>query len=145
MLDKTILIVDDDDAIRALLITILRRRGFTLDAARNGVEALEKLESSRYALVILDLMMPRMSGYEVLDALCSVPETHRPFVLVLTAGTIPRPFDSRCVIGAIQKPFDIDLIVDTVVGCLAAVDAVPAADRPSPTLTAAVSGLGKAN
>ncbi|HWN67048.1 MAG TPA: response regulator, partial [Haliangium sp.] len=68
-LEKRILIVDDDDAIRALVVTVLRRRGYRLDTARNGLEALEKLKNCRYSLVVLDLMMPRMSGYDVLDTL----------------------------------------------------------------------------
>jgi DNA-binding response OmpR family regulator len=117
-LEKRILIVDDDDAIRALLITVLRRRGFRLDSARNGFEATEKLGDCRYALVILDLMMPRMSGYDVLDRLTAMPEATRPLVLVLTAGTEPKKFDTNLVIGTIQKPFDIELLVDTVSGCL---------------------------
>ena len=88
-LEKRILIVDDDDAIRALLMTVLRRRGFVADSARNGVEALEHLAACRYSLVVLDLMMPRMSGYELLDHLGGMPPSTRPPVLVLTAGLEP--------------------------------------------------------
>ncbi len=122
-LEKRILIVDDDDTIRALVVTVLRRRGYRLDTARNGVEALEKLAACRYSLVILDLMMPRMSGYEVLDKLSAQPEVTRPLVLVLTAGLERRPFDRKFVVGTIHKPFDIELLVDTVSGCIAAADA----------------------
>ena len=66
--EKRILVVDDDDAIRALLQTVLRRRGcrWTARERRRGAGT---LGACRYALVVLDLMMPRMSGYEVLDAL----------------------------------------------------------------------------
>lgn len=114
--DKRILIVDDDDAIRALLHTVLRRRGFHADNARNGVEALERLAVQSYALILLDLMMPRMSGYEVLDYLATRAE--RPLVIVLTAGMEPRPIDTTLVIGTMHKPFDIELLVDTISGCL---------------------------
>jgi len=117
-LEKRILIVDDDDAIRALLITVLRRRGFRLDSARNGLEALERLAACTYSLVILDLMMPRMNGYDVLEHLGATPAATRPLVLVLTAGTEPKKFDTSLVIGTIQKPFDIELLVDTVSGCV---------------------------
>lgn len=121
-LEKRILIVDDDDPIRALLMTVLRRRSFRVDSARNGIEALEHLASCRYTLVVLDLMMPRMNGYEVLDHLSRMPSTTRPLVLVLTAGLEQRKFDTNLVIGTIQKPFDIELLVDTVSGCLQATE-----------------------
>jgi len=136
-LEKRILIVDDDDPIRALLLTVLRRRGFHADCARNGVEALELLAACRYTLVVLDLMMPRMNGYEVLDHIGTRPAAARPLVLVLTAGLGQRSFDSSFVVGTIQKPFDIELLVDTVAGCLLAAAEQPqlescgeAADEP---------------
>lgn len=121
-LEKRILIVDDDDPIRALLVTVLRRRSFVADTARNGVEALEHLRTCRYALVVLDLMMPRMNGYEVLQHVGEMPASARPLVLVLTAGLEIRRFDTRFVIGTIQKPFDIELLVDTISGCLEATE-----------------------
>ena len=124
-LEKRLLIVDDDDPIRALLMTVLRRRGFHADSARNGVEALELLAACRYSLVVLDLMMPRMNGYEVLDHVGKMPAATRPLVLVLTAGLGMRSFDSTFVVGTIQKPFDIELLVDTVAGCL-----IAAAEQP---------------
>ena len=121
-LEKRILIVDDDDPIRALLTTVLRRRAFRVDSARNGVDALEHLATCHYALVVLDLMMPRMNGYEVLDHLSRMPSTTRPLVLVLTAGLEQRRFDTSFVVGTIQKPFDIELLLDTVAGCLEATE-----------------------
>jgi adenylate cyclase len=115
-----ILIVDDDDAIRALLMTVLRRRGLHADAARNGIEALEKLAVYPYEVMLLDLMMPQMNGYDVLTHLAAQPAARRPLVLVLTAGLEPRPLDTQIVIGMLHKPFDVELLVDTVVGCLSA-------------------------
>jgi len=120
-LEKRILVVDDDDAIRALVSTVLRRRGFSVDAARHGAEALERMDQCRYSLVVLDLMMPRVSGYEVLDHLDGMAASMRPLVLVLTAGLEPKNFDPSVVIGTIHKPFDIELLVDTVAACLDAV------------------------
>ena len=135
-LEKRILIVDDDDPIRALLMTVLRRRGFHADCARNGVEALELLAACRYSLVVLDLMMPRMNGYEVLDHVGAMPPATRPLVLVLTAGLGQRSFDTSFVVGTIQKPFDIELLVDTVAGCLVAVAEQPqlesCGEKPAP-------------
>ena len=123
-LEKRILVVDDDDAIRALLRTVLRRRGFVVDTARNGVEALEEIGARRYALIVLDLMMPRMSGHELLEKLLSESIMTRPRVLILTAGIEARPFDSTLVVGMIHKPFDVELLLDTVAGCLASFEAL---------------------
>jgi DNA-binding response OmpR family regulator len=130
-LEKQILIVDDDDAIRALLMTVLRRRGYPVDGARNGVEALELLSVRRYALVVLDLMMPRMNGYELLDRLGTFSSVTRPLVLVLTAGMEQRRFDASLVVGTIQKPFDIELLVDTIAGCLLAADGLTSPPQPA--------------
>jgi two-component system chemotaxis response regulator CheY len=138
-LEKRILIVDDDDAIRALVVTVLRRRGYRLDTARNGIEALEKLKSCRYSLVVLDLMMPRMSGYDVLDTLAAQPEVTRPLVLVLTAGLDRKPFDKSFVVGTMHKPFDIELLVDTVSGCISAAEAHEQLDTcPEPSLASGI-------
>lgn len=118
MHERRILVVDDDDAIRALVTTVLRRRGLRVDVARNGVEALERVRIRRYVLVVLDLMMPMLSGYDVLDHLATLAPEQRPHVLVLTAGLEPRTFDGSLVIGTIHKPFDIGLLLDTISGVL---------------------------
>ena len=117
--EKRILVVDDDDAIRALLSTVLRRRGQKVDTARNGVEALERLQACRYSLVLLDLMMPRMNGYDVMARLAEEPSHARPIVIVLTAGSEPRALDPALVSALVRKPFDIGLLLDTLSGALA--------------------------
>jgi len=128
---KRILVVDDDDAIRALLFTVLRRRGFQVDTGRNGMEALERCSLCRYSIVLLDLMMPRMNGWEVIDHLARKALEERPMVIVLTAGGEPRNFPPDLVAGTIRKPFDIELLLDTIVGCLTSVEPRPqGADCP---------------
>jgi DNA-binding response OmpR family regulator len=141
-LEKKILVVDDDDAIRALLRTVLRRRGFVVDTARNGVEALEQMGTSRYILVVLDLMMPRMSGYELMEQLEVQSVMTRPRVLILTAGLEPRTFDTELVVGTMHKPFDIELLLDTVAGCLTAVEPLP---QPDTTAEPAVTRPSQLN
>jgi CheY-like chemotaxis protein len=122
--EKRVLVVDDDDAIRSLVATVLKRRGLHVDSARNGVEAVELLGTCRYLVLLLDLMMPVMNGWDVLDHLETFPATRRPIVIVLTAGSEPRAFKPDMVAGMVRKPFDIDMLVDTVVGCLASLDAL---------------------
>lgn len=116
--EKRILVVDDDDAIRTLIATVLRRRGLAVDDARDGREALGRIVERPYALIVLDLMMPRMSGYDLLSYLDKQAESTRPLVLVLTAGVEPKPIDRSFVVGTMHKPFDIELLVDTVMACV---------------------------
>jgi CheY-like chemotaxis protein len=124
-IEKRILIVDDDDAIRALLLTVLRKRGFDVDTARNGVEALERCSRCHYSLLLLDLMMPRMSGWELLDQLApTIKETRAPMVIVLTAGLEPVGLDPEVVIGTMRKPFDIPMLMEMVLGCLGTIPAI---------------------
>lgn len=123
--DKRILVVDDDDAIRALLMTILRRRGFTVDVARNGAEALERLRSCRYVVMLLDLMMPLINGWEVLEHIQGFPREQRPIIIVLTAGTEPRDLNAEIVAGTVRKPFDVELLLDGIAACVAAMSSNP--------------------
>jgi DNA-binding response OmpR family regulator len=123
--EKRILIVDDDDAIRALLFTILRRRGFAVDGARNGEEALTRLRKCAYSVMLLDLMMPMKSGWDVMDELKNTPADCRPVVIVLTAGNDPRDLDPALVAGSIRKPFEMDLLVETVMACIKALTPRP--------------------
>jgi CheY-like chemotaxis protein len=119
--EKRVLVVDDDDAIRMLLLTILRRRGTVVDTAKNGAEALQCLGKCRYAVMLLDLMMPVVSGWEVLQKLATFDPARRPLVIVLTAGSESRDFSPDLVIGSIRKPFDVELLNDMVAGCIATV------------------------
>jgi DNA-binding response OmpR family regulator len=136
--DKRVLIVDDDDAIRALLFTILRRRRFAVDTARNGVEALARLRSCVYSVMLLDLMMPMKSGWDVLDELKKLPADARPVVIVLTAGNEPRDLDPHLVAGSIRKPFDVELLMATVTACMNALHERPQLpDCPPPDTAAA--------
>jgi two-component system, OmpR family, response regulator ResD len=143
--EKRILVVEDDDAIRALLFTVLRRRGFKVDTSPNGADGLQRLRSCAYSLVLLDLMMPVMTGYEFLGQLERQDPPSRPLVIVLSAGGSTRNLNPQTVAGTIRKPFDIELLVDTVSACLSAQDAIaqddncPAADSDGPE----PSGAGK--
>ena len=112
--ERRILVVDDDDAIRALISTVLRRRRLRVDTARNGVEALQKVRHCRYAVVLLDLMMPRMSGHQFLDELRANPPGELPVIIVLTAGLLTRTPLPEIVAASVRKPFDIEMLVDTV-------------------------------
>ena len=81
---RTIVTVDDDPAIRAYLRGVLERQGFQVVTAGAGVEALEFLRTEAADLVLLDVQMPEMSGYEVLDRLRDDTRTEKLPVMFLT-------------------------------------------------------------
>ena len=106
-----LLVVDDDRTIRKLLERIARRAGFDVDGAKDGVEALEMLDRADYDVALIDLMMPRVSGYELVQRI-SVRE-RRPIIIVATAltnGDIAS-VDDTLVRHVIRKPFDVNAVV----------------------------------
>jgi DNA-binding response OmpR family regulator len=125
--ETRLLVVEDEEPIRALLLTVLRRRGFRVDTARNGMEGLEHITRCRYSVVLLDLMMPVMTGYRLLEEIGALAADLRPMVIVLTAAPPPKPLDSEVVAGLIRKPFDIELLLDTIAACLRA---LPGHEQP---------------
>ena len=107
---KKILIADDDPPLRGLLRLVAARAGFEVDTAANGADALEKLRANRYAVAVIDLMMPRMSGYDVIEHLAEM--TPRPPVVVVTAlndAQLAR-LDSSVVSSILRKPFEIEML-----------------------------------
>jgi CheY-like chemotaxis protein len=114
---KRVLVIDDDEAIRMLLFTVLRRRGFAVDVARNGGEAIEAMQRCRYAVTLVDLMMPVKNGWEVLDWMATRPKEDRPLAIVLTAGLGTREMSPDVVAGTVRKPFDVELLLDMVHAC----------------------------
>jgi CheY-like chemotaxis protein len=78
------LVVDDSMVIRHTVSRFLEERGFAVESASNGLEALEILKRVRPALLITDMQMPTMSGSELISALKSKPETAAIPILILT-------------------------------------------------------------
>lgn len=110
-----VLIVDDDDSIRNLLLTLLRRRAMTCDGAADGEEAVALLEDQKYSLILLDLMMPKMDGFQVIRELRMRGNT-TPIVVVTAAGQARvSTLDPNQVKAVLSKPFEISQLVDTVV------------------------------
>lgn len=104
----TILIVEDDSDIRALMAFHLRNHGYTTEEAKDGEEALEMLSSSVPDLVLLDLMLPKLSGLDVLSAIRSGSSTKRIPVIVASALTGENDIIKSLEDGAddyITKPF----------------------------------------
>lgn len=83
--NKRILLVEDDDALASVYQMRLEAEGFTVRRVANGEEALASALAFKPDLVLLDVMMPKVSGYDVLDIMRNTPETANLKVIMLTA------------------------------------------------------------
>lgn len=109
---------EDDAPIRALVTRVLQREGFAVDTAADGAEALEKIEADGYDLIVIDLMMPRVDGLEVIRRLREERPGHLKHAIVMTAAsdTVAAFIDPVCTF--LPKPFDIERLTDAVRVCV---------------------------
>ena len=108
---------EDDGAIRALVMRIVEREGFDVDAAADGDEALKKLDGDCYDLLVLDLMMPHVDGFEVLRRLREGRPGALKRVIVMTAASQDVAGFVEPICTLIPKPFDIDRLSNAVRDC----------------------------
>ena len=110
-----VLLVEDDDLARGLFETALIGAGYVVHAAKTGAGALTRLRSESFDLVVLDLMLPGITGPEVLDAMRQGPATAQLPVIVVTGATInQRELGNLSVVTMLRKPVDPDDLVDAV-------------------------------
>ena len=120
---RKFLIVDDEPGILKLLSAILLEEGFQVQTASNGLEALAIPQQEKGWVVLLDLMMPRFNGYEVLQHLRTQPQLRDANVIVLmSAGADLQEAGPLLMQGEVQallpKPFDLFKVL-TLAGQLA--------------------------
>ena len=115
---KHVLVVDDDVEIRNLLRSLLGRQGLSVDDAADGATALELIQERNYGVVLLDLLMPGMDGFTLLDKI-NRPGMTSPVVLVITGADRRdvEKLDPNRIHGVVRKPFDPDELVALVVAC----------------------------
>ena len=105
---KKILIVDDEPAIVMSLEYLLRRKAYDVSIARNGTEAMHALEAAPPDLVLLDIMMPDVDGYEICEHIRSSQQLNHIKVVFLSAKSKKTDIEKGFELGAdryIQKPF----------------------------------------
>ncbi len=115
---QRVLLVDDDEAIRALVQKILQRQDLTVTTARDGQEAIEKLREGDYDVILLDLMMPRVDGFGVMQHLREKDPEALKRVIVMTAFTAAarERIEPNCRL--IAKPFDIVELIGVIRSCI---------------------------
>ncbi|VTR92781.1 response regulator : Uncharacterized protein OS=Cystobacter violaceus Cb vi76 GN=Q664_38145 PE=4 SV=1: Response_reg [Gemmata massiliana] len=111
---KTILIVDDEFDLTGTLQAILRGEGYAAEVCSDGRETLDRIKASRPDLLLMDVMMPRMSGYEVLKAMKRTPGLDGiPVVLMSAAPLRVKPADYTWA-AFLLKPFTLDAVLRAV-------------------------------
>lgn len=110
---KGVLVVDDDPDVCMIIQDVLESEGCQVTIVHNGVEALRVLEEYKPDLILLDLMMPVMDGWEVLDRLKNQPRWHGIPVVVVSANLRSRRPVAPAV-AALPKPFDITELTEVV-------------------------------
>ena len=117
---KRALVVDDDDPIRAMLAKVVERQHLAVDTARDGAEAIQRIDATDYSVILLDLMMPRVDGYGVLKHI----QAHCPEKLECTiiASAVPeteilKRFNQP-VFRIHAKPFDLGKLIADIKECV---------------------------
>jgi DNA-binding response OmpR family regulator len=114
------LVVDDDDPIRTMLTKVIEHEDLDVDTARDGAEAITRLDEDGYRVILLDLMMPRVDGFAVLRYM----QEHHPEKLRCTiiASAVPEGDIAKQVSGVRvhAKPFDIAKLLTQIRECIAA-------------------------
>lgn len=116
-MEKKVLIVDDEPNILLSLEFIISRAGFTVKTAQDGVQALQESTSWFPDLILLDINMPKLDGFEVCQRLRENPDFNQTKIIFLTAKGRQVEKEKGLALGAddyISKPFSNQLVVDTV-------------------------------
>ena len=114
-----ILVVEDDKTMNKLVSSYLRDNGYEVKSCFNGVEALEALEGSRYSMIISDIMMPQMDGFELAESIRLTDKT-TPIIFMSAKDDKPSKLYGY-KIGVddyITKPFDIDILMMKITAIL---------------------------
>jgi DNA-binding response OmpR family regulator len=114
-----ILVVDDEPIIREMVAAVLRDEGYTVEVAADGREALEKARAEAPALVVADLLMPDVDGFEFLNRLSEVVDDLPPVLVMSAVYTTPQALAPVSRYAFLHKPFEIGVLVEYVKRLLA--------------------------
>jgi CheY-like chemotaxis protein len=112
-----ILIVEDNPVNQKLIAFLLARAGYTYEVAENGADALRRLDQSQFKLVLMDMMMPVMNGYDATKAIRANPKLKNLPVIALTANAM-KGEDEKCRAAGcsdyLAKPYSKDQILNAI-------------------------------
>jgi len=114
-----VLVVDDEPQVVWVLQLALDAEGYEVLTARNGIEAMAKISEGHAALMVMDVMMPRMDGWSVMREVAKLPADERPRVVMVTALASGRDRETAQRLGVdvyLPKPFDVDALLGVLHG-----------------------------
>jgi CheY-like chemotaxis protein len=89
-LPLNILLAEDNYTNQELVITLMRKMGYNIDAVDNGRKVLDMMENKKYDIILMDVQMPIMNGMEATSAILDqYPEGERPYIIAITANAMP--------------------------------------------------------
>ncbi len=115
----SVLVVDDEPQVAWVLTWSLEAEGYRTLTARDGVAALRAIREHRPHLMLLDIMMPTMDGWSVLEEMRRLPDEERPRVVVVSALASLRDRARAAELGAdafVPKPFDVEELLEVLQG-----------------------------
>jgi len=119
---RDVLIVEDDTATQMLLMALMGTKGLTCSLARDGIEALERLSEYDFAAIILDLVLPRLNGFDLMRRLAAERPELPPRTIILTAASewALHGFNEVALARVVLlKPTDIESLADETLACVA--------------------------
>ncbi len=112
--ERTVLVVEDDPDLSALLAVILSEAGYPVMTAGDGIEALERVAERLPGLVLLDMRMPRMNGWEFAREFRARHGRAAPIVVVTAAENARLRAEEIGAEGWLEKPFELDQVMNAV-------------------------------
>jgi CheY-like chemotaxis protein len=109
-----VLVVDDDEHIVAILSEVLSDEGYRVVSARDGAEAIAVVRRDKPDVILLDLMMPNVSGWSFLDMYRRTPPPHAPVIVVSAIPQAALKLPEEDVQQVVRKPFSVDRLLEVV-------------------------------
>src|SRR6266446_165969 len=129
MSEARVLIIEDNDALRVMLFTILRHQPLGVDTAQSADEGMEKVRTCDYALIILDMDLAAGGSLSFLETFRQERPTATTFILAVRDPARELPSEPELVSAIMHKPIEIDTLADVVRECALV---VPPPDDPLP-------------
>jgi len=112
-----VIVIEDDKDINRLIVYNLEKEGFEAISVYDGLEARKRLQSDSFEVVVLDIMLPGIDGFDICKDIKEDPEAYKTFVIMLTAKSSAQDKIHAHLLGAdgyITKPFNVSSLVSTV-------------------------------